>query len=301
MIDTKGDRPVLGIALMVGFCILAPISDSLAKILGDTVPLVQLVFIRFLVQAMILLPLTGLRAFAMTRRVAGFVVLRTVLHIVGIGAMFTSLRFLPLADAIAIVFVMPFIILLLGKFVMGEAVGPRRLAACCVGFCGTLLVIQPSFAAVGPPAMLPLVVAVTFAMFMLTTRQIARDIDPVPLQAVSGTLACLLLGPFLLLPDAGHTVFSVVMPDGTGIVLLLLVGIIGTVAHLLMTWSLRFAPSTTLAPMQYLEIPVATVVGYVLFQDWPNPMAMAGILVTCTAGIYIIAREQALARRGALA
>jgi drug/metabolite transporter (DMT)-like permease len=73
--------------------------------------------------------------------------------------MFAALRHLPLADAIAIAFVMPFLLLLLGRTVLGETVGPRRLAACAVGFAGTLLVIQPSFAAVGWAALLPLGVA----------------------------------------------------------------------------------------------------------------------------------------------
>jgi drug/metabolite transporter (DMT)-like permease len=74
----------------------------------------------------------------------------------GIALMFASLRYLPLADAVAIAFVMPFIMLLLGWFYLGEEVGPRRLGACAVGFIGTLMVVQPSFAEVGWPALLPL-------------------------------------------------------------------------------------------------------------------------------------------------
>ena len=64
--------------------------------------------------------------------------IRTLLHILGIGAMVTALKYLPLADAVAIAFVMPFIMLLLGKYVLAEEIGPRRLIACAVGFCGTL-------------------------------------------------------------------------------------------------------------------------------------------------------------------
>jgi drug/metabolite transporter (DMT)-like permease len=75
------------------------------------------------------------------------------------------------------------------------------------------------------------------------------------------------------------------------------IGVLGTLAHLLMTWSLRFAPSATLAPMQYLEIPVATVVGFALFSELPNTLAAAGITLTVAAGIYVVLREQATARR----
>ena len=74
----------------------------------------------------------------MTPRVLRLTAIRAVLHISGIALMFLSLRYLPLADAIAIAFVMPFIMLILGHFVLGEEVGHRRILACCVGFVGTL-------------------------------------------------------------------------------------------------------------------------------------------------------------------
>jgi drug/metabolite transporter (DMT)-like permease len=75
-----------------------------------------------------------------------------------------------------------------------------------------------------------------------------------------------------------------------------LLGIFGTVAHLLMTWSLRYAPSATLAPMQYLEIPFATAFGFLLFGDFPDDMALLGIAMTIASGLYILVREEKLRR-----
>jgi drug/metabolite transporter (DMT)-like permease len=289
---------------MLGFCALAPMGDAAAKLIGDAVPLVQLLLMRFLVQSAILVPIvlaTG-RSLDLGLRMLGFTVLRTALHIVGVGAMFLALRYLPLADAIAIAFVMPFILLLLGHLTLGEAVGPRRLAACGVGFVGTLLVIQPSFASVGAAALLPLVVALAFALFLLVTRHIARGCDPVALQAVSGLVAtAMLLPPVLLgaaLLPAGRILPEItpVAPDAATWALVLAIGAIGTLAHLMMTWSLRFAPASTLAPMQYLEIPIATVVGLVVFGDLPNALAAVGIAVTVASGLYVIHREHRVAR-----
>lgn len=292
-----GDRPVLGILLMLGFCVLAPLGDAVAKLLGATIPLLQLVLVRFGLQAGLLLPYAGLRRIPMRmdRRLFRLTLLRTVLHIIGIGAMFSALRFLPLADAIAIAFVMPFILLLLGKYVLGEEVGRRRLAACAVGFAGTLMVIQPSFAAVGWPALLPLTVAVVFSLFMLVTRHIARDIDPIALQAVSGMMAVPILALFLLVPGEIEAL-SLVRPTATEMALLFAIGALGTMAHLLMTWSLRYAPAATVAPMQYLEIPVATVIGWLVFRDLPNGMAAFGIALTVAAGLYVILRERRVSR-----
>ncbi|WP_170412029.1 DMT family transporter [Ruegeria atlantica] len=293
------DRPVFGIFLMLGFCVLAPLGDSIAKLLGETTPLGMLVFVRFTIQALVLIPLvviTG-RHWRMRGRVLRLVIVRTVLHIIGIAAMFSALQYLPLADAVAIAFVMPFIMLLLGKYVLGEEVGMRRLIACAVGFAGTLLVIQPSFAQVGAAALLPLVVAVVFSLFMLVTRQIAKETDPVSLQAVSGVMATVLLIPVLALGTLGNVwELSLTVPASESHLLLIGIGILGTIAHLFMTWSLRYAPSATLAPMQYLEIPVATLFGWLIFHDLPDGVAAIGIGITIAAGLYVILRERASAR-----
>ena len=76
----------------------------------------------------------------------------------------------------------------------------------------------------------------------------------------------------------------------------LFIGVLGTLAHLLMTWSLRYAPSATLAPMQYLEIPIATFYGWVIFSDLPNGLAAVGICITIAAGLYIVFRERSMSR-----
>ncbi|WP_058244571.1 DMT family transporter [Thalassovita autumnalis] len=296
---TTHDRPLLGITLMLGFCLAAPLGDALAKLLYGALPLGMLILARFLFQAVILAPMVAAthRPWRVRGRVLRLVVWRTVLHILGIGMMFTALGYLPLADAVAIAFVMPFIMLLLGKYVLNEQVGPRRLIACVVGFIGTLLVIQPSFAAVGWPAMLPLGVAVVFALFMLATRQIAKETDPISLQAVSGTIATVALLPLMVI---GHMLewpgLQLAMPTAEEAWLIVAIGSVGTLAHLMMTWSLRYAPSTTLAPMQYLEIPFATAIGWLIFADLPNGLAAIGILITLAAGLYIILREQATQR-----
>jgi len=295
------DRSTLGIALMLGFCIVAPMGDALAKILSDKVALGQLLFVRFGIQAIVLIPIVAMsgRVWRMSRRVFHLTAIRTVMHIVGIGMMVSALYYLPLADAVAIAFVMPFIMLLLGHYVLGEEVGLRRMIACAVGFVGTLLVVQPSFQEVGWPALLPLGVALNFALFMLVTRKIAKEIDPIGLQAVSGVMAVVLMAPVLfLVPDMSAPIhaWNGVLGASTW-TLLVAIGLSGTLAHLLMTWSLRFAPSATVAPMQYLEIPIATIIGFLIFGDLPNMMASIGIAITIGSGLYIVFREQAISRR----
>ncbi|MBC7157536.1 MAG: DMT family transporter [Rhodobacteraceae bacterium] len=294
------DRPMLGMAMIVGFCLLAPLGDGLAKMLGAVMPVLQVVTVRFAAQALLLAPIVLWRgqSLRMRGRVLRATVARSLVHVLALGLMFAALQFLPLADTIAIVFVMPFVMLLLGWAVLGEEVGPRRLGACVVGFAGTLLVMQPSFLDVGLVVVLPLAVAVLFAVFMLITRTIAREVDAVVLQAVSGMMASAVLLPALALAALfGGDGMAPVAPTAGQWGILAAMGLIGTFGHLLMTGALRHAPAATLAPMQYLEIPFATLIGWLFFADLPQGAAAAGIAVTVAAGLYVLAREHAAGRR----
>ena len=288
------DRPLLGITLMLAFCAIATLADALAKLLGGHVALFHLITLRFAFQAALLLPIVWLSggSLRMRPRALALNAVRTALQVCGIGAMYMALRYLPLANAIAIAYVEPFLMLLLSHLVLKEEVGPRRLIACLIGFAGTLLVIKPSFAEAGLPALLPLAVAVIFAAYMMITRQISREADALSLQAVSGLMASVLLIPLAIAAPFGLPTLGPVLATPQPWALLVGLGITGTFAHLFMTWSLRHAPAATLAPVQYMEIPFATLTGYLVFADFPDGLALAGIALTIAAGVYIVWRER---------
>ena len=289
---TLPDRPVLGLSLMVLFCLFIPFSDAASKYMAEAgVAILLIVGVRFVVQGAVLVPAAAAlgQSFRFSRLGWWLTALRTALQIGGLWTVTLALKAMPLADTMAIVFVMPLILLLFGHFFAGEHVGPHRLGACLVGFGGTLMVIQPAFAEVGWVVLLPLATAVIFAVFMLVTRRLSREVGAVAMQGASGAMGAVVLGGALLLvgvPD---------LPPGPGIgwgPVLVGAGLLGTSAHLLMTASLRYAPSSTLAPMQYLEIPMATLVGWAIFAELPNGLAAVGIVVTIAVGLYVIARER---------
>ncbi|WP_424927710.1 DMT family transporter [Amaricoccus tamworthensis] len=291
---------MLGIIMMLGFCAVVPLSDAIAKLLGGTVSLVLLILARFVVQAGLLAPVVWWAgsSMTMTRRVFWLLSLRSFLHCTAMFAMFSALQYMPLADTVAIAFVMPFIMLLLSWWFLNEEIGPRRIAACGVGFIGTLLVVQPSFAEVGAVALLPLVVALGFALFMLVTRLISQEVDPMTMQVFGGVQVTVVLLPLMLIGNSlGWDGFSMNIPTARDGMLILVAGVLGSAAHLFMTMSLRYAPAATVAPMQYLEIPFATLVGWMVFGDLPNGLAALGIAITIGAGLYVIYREQVAGRR----
>ena len=298
------DRPLIGLLFVFAFCLLAPLGDALVKVVGMGAPLMVLLLSRFVFQAVSLAPVVLLsgREFPTDRRIFGLICLRSLFHILGIGMMFTALRLLPLADAIAIVFVFPFILLFLGRFVLGEEVGRDRIIACVLGFGGCLLVIKPSFAEVGIVALLPVAVAFAFSTFMLITRSIAKECDPISLQATSGGIStAMLLFVWLLVwlgagQGAGHAApydLTIMLPASERIAwLLLAIGALGTAGHLCMTIALRFAPSATLAPLQYVEIPIATFLGWLFFGELPDGLAALGIMITIGAGVFVVMSER---------
>lgn len=294
------DRILPGVVLMLAFCLLAPLLDVSSKLAAATVPVGQITAARFIVQGALMLPVVWIMglSMALTPRLLGLVVLRAVFLILSTYTFVAAIAVMPVADALAIAFVEPFVLLILGRVLFGDEVGPRRIAACAVGFCGALLVIQPSLAAFGLVALFPLGTAFTFAFYMLATRRMSRDMHPVTMQAhtsVAGAAICL---PILALGEGfALPTLDPVMPQGIAWLWLFGVGFWAAVSHICMTYALKFAPSATLAPLHYLEIVAAVALGYLVFGDFPNAMTWTGIAVISASGLYIIHRERLGARR----
>ncbi|MFN6952378.1 MAG: DMT family transporter [Albidovulum sp.] len=296
---TRTDRILPGVALMIAFCIVAPLIDVASKLAGQGVPVGVIVLGRGLVQAALMAPVVlvmGL-SFRLGARAFGLLSLRAFLLVASTYCFVAALRVMPIADALAIVFVEPFVILLIGRFAMGEEVGPRRLAACAVGFVGSLLVIQPSFAAFGVVALLPLGTAVSFAFYMLVTRTLSASVHPVPMQFHTALLGALVCMPLLAVGTAlGEPSATFSLPRGVFWLWVFCVGLASAVSHMAITYALAFAPSSTLAPLHYLEIVTAVIFGYLVFGDLPNVLTIAGIVIIVASGLYIIHRERVTAR-----
>ena len=297
---TANDRILPGVALMLGFCTVAPLIDVASKLAATGgVPVGIVTLLRFVVQAALMAPVVwwmGL-GFTLPRGAAGLSLARACVSVVSTFCFIAALKVMPVADALAIVFVEPFIILLIGRFVMGEQVGPRRIVAALIGFLGALLVIRPAFDRFGATALLPLGTAVSFALYILLTRALSRHVHPVAMQFQTAWLAGAMCLPILVLgrvlPDPA---LALEWPAGINILWCFSVGLAATVSHMSMTYALRFAPSATLAPLHYLEMVPAVLFAYLVFGDFPDGPTWAGIAVIFASGLYIIHRERVTAR-----
>ena len=294
------DTTLRGIVLMLIFCMIAPLLDVASKLAAEGgMPVGQITAARFGVQGALMLPVLLVMGLSlrMTRKALAYTFLRAFFLILSTYSFVSGIAVMPVADALAIAFVEPFILLILGSFIFGDQVGPRRIAACAVGFCGALLVIQPSIQVFGLVALWPLGTAFAFAFYMLVTRAISAWMHPVAMQVHTSWTGVVLCLPVLLLADgSGIATLDPVWPDGLNWIWLFGVGFWAAVSHMAMTYALKYAPSATLAPLHYSEIVVAVILGYLIFGDFPNPLTWAGIAIIVSSGLYVIHRERLAAR-----
>lgn len=289
----------IGIAAMVVFTILAPGIDVLAKIAAQDIPPAEVSLARFVAQFAALMPIVIWRG-ELARLTARKLALHAVRGVaVAISTIFfiSAIRVMPVADAIAIFFVGPLFLTLLGGLVLGEQVGWRRYAACLVGFLGALMVIQPSFAELGPAALLPVGAAITFIVYVLPTRSMGASESLFAMQAFAGLFGLVFVAIVLWFGEGtGSVVFDPIWPDTHGWAQLATIGALTTVSHLFLTTAFSKANASLLAPLQYLEIVTATVLGWLVFSDLPDSTRSLGIAIVVASGLYIIWRERVVAR-----
>lgn len=294
------DRTLTGIGLMIAFALMAPGIDIFAKLATQSVTAGQVALARFTVQVAVLWPLIFLmgRAWRVEARLLPLHALRGVLMGLATLCFIAAVSVMPVADAIAIFFVEPLILTLLSAWLLGEAVGPRRLLACAAGFVGALIVVRPSFQDLGWVATLPLVTAFCFAFYLILTRRLAQAGDPLVMQAIAGIFGGLFLLVGLVFgPLTGLAALTPVWPDTMAWVFMAMVGVVATVSHLFLVYAFRFAPAATLAPLQYLEIISATAFGFWVFGDFPDPLKWVGIAIIVGSGLFVFWREQRAVQR----
>ncbi|MFD1791007.1 DMT family transporter [Ochrobactrum teleogrylli] len=292
---------VKGMAIMVVSVLMLPLMDAIGKWLAmmDNMPPATVTFMRFFVQCwlmfFILLVAGGGVAALRTQHLAGNLI-RGVLMGFGGLCFFTAVKYMPLADAMAVFFAEPLILTLLSAIFLKEKVGWRRFSAVGIGLIGTMIVIQPSFEIFGAVSLLPLATAVTFAIYLILNRKFGAKESPLVMQFYAGVGGWVFAGLAMLVgPTMGLEDLSFGVPNGIQPwLLLLLLGTIGTVSHLMVVHAFKLAPASMLAPFQYLEIVNAVLVGLIVFGDFPTPSKWFGIVIIIGSGFYVFMRERKL-------
>ena len=300
MTPTKSadDRITTGILQLCFAMLLVPVLDVFAKLLGRTLDPVQVTFMRFVMQVLLLTPFVAWgRLWAIPKGTFGMQFARGVLLAIATACFFAALQHLPLAEAITIYFAQPLLLTVVSALFLGEAIRLRRIIAIALGLIGVMVILRPSLIIFGWSALLPLVTALAMACYVALTRRLAGQVHPYQMQMTVGFAATatlgfvLLVGPLFEIPWT-----SFAFPTKQQLIWVACMGLAATIGHIFIVWAAGNAPANVLAPFQYLEIVTATILGYLVFNDVPATSTIVGSSIIIGSGIYLFHRERLATR-----
>ena len=285
--------------------LVLPGIDAIAKWLSGSVSSGQITWSRFFFQTLFMAPFALLASGPWFGPMLKLHLARGALIAMATLCFFSGLKYLPIADAIAIFFIEPLLVTLLSAVILGEAIHWRRITAITIGFIGALIVIRPAFDEVGPAALFPIGAAIFFSCYIILTRKLAHHEHPAKMQFLSGLSGALVMGVVLLVANIGSEtigqgdggpMLGITWPSLYEWGLLAMLGFIATVCHLLVVYAYQRAVVSILAPFQYVEIISATVLGLVFFNDFPDLVTWFGISIIIGSGIYVFHRESQISK-----
>jgi drug/metabolite transporter (DMT)-like permease len=281
----RRDDPMRGIPLMLGAILLFAVSDTLAKILTETLPAVEIAWLRYLGFLLLTLIPFLRRNAPPVRSAAPQLQVPRALGVVGSAVFFIiALGFMPIADASAISFSSPVFVTVLAMLFLGERIGWRRWMAIAVGLTGMLVIIRPGSGVFGLEALVPIASSAAWATAVIFTRRLATLDAPATTMLWTASVGFVVLT--LLLPF----VFVVPTPRELGIGLL--IGAISTAAQGLVVLAYRAAPASVIAPFSYVQLIYAGVLGLVVFGTVPDGWTLLGAGIIAASGIYSAHRER---------
>jgi len=285
--EHRGDRPMRAIGLRLLAMLMLAATYVCGKLLADrAVSIGEIVFYRQLFAFPLvtgwLLATMGPAAIKTTR--IGMHISRSTLGMIGMLLNFGAVALLPLAESTSIAFTMPIFATILSAIVLREQIGRHRWSAVLFGFVGILIMAHPESQNL---ASLGVIVALAGAVVTAIVSIVLRDLN-----RTESAPAIVFWFTAISLPPLGILAFATATAhDAATWGMLLLLGITGGAAQLLMTFALRWAPVSLVIPMDYSQLVWATWAGWVFWGSWPTAASWVGAAMIAASGLYIAWRE----------
>ena len=276
-----------GIVLVVAAVCSFAVMEATVKWLSLRYPVPLIVWARYFFHAALMLvmlwPRFGRRLFA-TRRPGLQLVRGTVL---GLSSMlfFGGLSLMPLADASAIAGITPILVTVLAVRFLHERAPPGTGWALGASFLGVLLIVRPGFSVFAWGALLPLASAFCYAAYQLMTRRLTGVDDGVATLFIGAAVATVVTA-------AGLPFFWRAPSAPSDLLVFAATGAIGAFGHLLLVRAFEHAPATLLAPFTYVHLVAALALGLLVFGNFPDPFALAGMAVIVATGVLMALRHR---------
>jgi len=269
---------------MLGAVFLFTVMDAIAKQLTQEVGLIQTIWVRYTGQALLvfLIVLPRLREVAKSQY-PKLQLLRSVVLMAATCLFFLSISKIGLAEATAIMDINPVLITLGAFLFLGEKIGPRRILGIIASMIGALIIIRPGTDVFTVYAVLPLVAAVCYTTYNLTTRFVGNRESPwtsLLYSALFGAVVFSCMVPFFWQP---------VSLFAAGLMVLL--SLCGTFSQLFLIRALAIGEASLLAPFAYVGLIYATIWGLVFFGEFPDEWSIIGAIIIAISGFYVWYRD----------
>jgi drug/metabolite transporter (DMT)-like permease len=279
--------PPSAVLMIVGAVACFSVLDGVIKSLSTRHPVPLLVWARwgFQVLAMLLWLAPKMGTGMLRTRHLRMQLLRGVL-LVGSSLFFmTALSHLPLADATALNYTTPTIVIILAIVFLGERLTPARLAFVVAGLAGMLMIVQPGAEIFKGTSLFALGSAGCYALYQITTRMVAADDPRVSLfyPALIGTLLMTFVWPCF---------GSRIDVAWTDVAWLAGIGVLGTIGHFLLILAFQRAPASALTPFTYIQVVFATLIGWLVYGDFPGALTLSGMALIAGSGLLLTWHER---------
>jgi drug/metabolite transporter (DMT)-like permease len=292
--SSSRQRPILGIALKLASVVLFAGMTLCIKFLGTDIPSGQTIFARGVISMLVVALIawqTNQLHLLRTRNLRSHA-LRSLSGTASMFCLFTAVPMIPLADLTAISFTAPMFLTVLAMVFLGERIHRFRWTALGVGFVGVLIMIGPHLSFAGA-ASLGALIALGAALFSAIAMTFLRSMS-------AGEHALTITFYFSLTFTVCAALTSIQgwpLPTSTQWLLIILAGLFGVFGQLLMTYSYRHAEASTIAPLDYTNMIMAVILGYVFFDEIPSVSVWVGAPLVVGAGLIILWREYYLKKQ----
>jgi drug/metabolite transporter (DMT)-like permease len=274
----------LGVTLMTVAMLTIPLVDGLAKHLSGAYSPLFLGWARYAVASLIVLPcaggIHGRRIFPGEGLASHFY--RTFFLVAAMSLYFLSVSRIPLATAVSTYFVAPIIAVVLSVAVLKERMTSRKVLSLALGFVGSIVILRPG-GSMDPGILMALGAGICFAFYLIATRRAAQESDPIKTLAFQSVVGTLLLTP--------QAVLFWSAPAWDDLWLFTGLGLFSAASHVLSIVAFRHAGASTLAPLVYVELLGAALIGYLAFDDVPGIRTIVGAGLIVAAGLILLKRR----------
>lgn len=273
-----------GIACMLVSGVLLTSNDAFAKLIIPHLSVAQLLFVHSSLVVCMLILIGAVRGELRTLSVRSWPrqLIRAACYVAGTFAFITSLRYLALADTVAIAFVSPVLVAALAPYWLGERARMAHWIAVSLGFAGMLVMLRPGFG-MQWAMLLPLAVAVADAFRDLITRQMTSS---------ESTLSILLVTMVMVVATSAPFAAVNWMPLSSDVVLLLVAAaVVFVFAHFFMVEAFRHGEAVAVTPFRFLQLIWSALAGYAIWGDVPDHWILIGAVLTAISGIVVLRLE----------